>query len=293
MNNYSVLNPNRGIKSELVLSAISILIIVVIVIILKKGIKKRAKRQGKEEKHPFRIILKWYYILIAITFPFYLWLGHESHNDLWSSAFLIGVPIGISLGTIGGGWIDTIKSIIATSLVSALVLYFGKVIPIVNNNFVIIVNCISSISFIISGIAMYRSKGDLLRKQDVIEFTGYVGDYKNWGADGQKFFSNGDIEVKKSIFTNDISYIDKNTGHVIATGKKNIIGEETITDSSGNTYKERKGALGSKYIDSNGNTIFKKEKNFLDDTIIKDNNGNILYKEDDNFFSENKRFKKK
>ena len=294
MGDYSVLSPNSGMKSELILSAISIIIVVIVILALKSGIKKRAEKQGKEEKHPLRVILKWYYILIAIAFPFYLWFGHESHNNTWAGAFLIGVPIGVCLGTIGGGWIDTLVSIIKVSILSALVLHFGKVIPIFNNNFETIINTLSSIAFIISAIAMFRSKGDLLRKQEKIEFTGYVGDYTSWSSDGQRLTDNGDIEAKKNYLTGNITYINKNTGQVIGTGRKGFFNNEIITDTSGNTITEKKGMLGgSTYTDSNGNVVFKKEKDFIGDTVIKDSNGNTIYKGEDNIFSDNITFKKK
>ena len=67
MGSYSVFDPYSGMKSELILSAVSIIIVVAIVLVLKKGIKKRAEKKGKEEKHPFRVIIKWYYIIVAIV----------------------------------------------------------------------------------------------------------------------------------------------------------------------------------------------------------------------------------
>ena len=50
---------------------------------------------------------------------------------------------------------------------------------------------------------------------------------------------------------------------------------------------------GSTYTDSNGNVVFKKEKDFIGDTVIKDSNGNTIYKGEDNIFSDNITFKKK
>ena len=83
--NMPALNPNSGMKSEIILSVISILIVLAIILLLRKLIKKHAEKHGKEEKHPFRIICKWYYIIVAIGYTFYLWYGKENYNDLWSN----------------------------------------------------------------------------------------------------------------------------------------------------------------------------------------------------------------
>lgn len=289
MGSYSVFDPYSGMKSELMLSLVSIIIVVAIVLFIKKEIKKRAEKQGKEEKHPFRVILKLYYIIVAIVAPFYMWFSGENYNNLWAGAFLIGVPIGICLGTIGGGWMDTIFSVFGAAAVSALVLHFGKVIPIFNNNFEVIVKTISSICFIVSAIAMYRSKGDLLRKQEKRQTSDYVG----YTGEGYSPYGSGDIEAKEDWLTGDTQYIDKNTGKVVATGKKGFFDEETITDNNGNVFKERKGAFGSTYSDSHGNVAFRKEEGVLGGTVVKDSNGNRIYEGEDNFFSDGETFKKK
>ena len=289
MGSGSAFDPNSGMKSELILTLVSIIIVIAIVKIARKKVVKHAEKKGKEEKQPFRVILKWYYIIVAIGFPFYLWFGHESQNDLWARSFLIGVPIGVSLGTIGGGWMDTLKSVFGAALVSSLVLHFGKLIPVFNNNIDVIVNTISSILFIISAIVMFRSKGDLLRKQEKRQTNDYAGYMGEWESP----FTSGNIEAKKDWLTGDTQYIDKNTGNVVATGKKGFFDEETITDNNGNVFKERKGTFGSTYTDSHGNVAFKKEDGAFGDTVVKDSKGNRIYEGEDNFFSDGKTFKKK
>lgn len=285
-------DPNAGMKSELMLSAISIVIVVAIVLILKKKIKKRAEKQGKEEKHPFRVILKWYYIIVAIVAPFYIWLSGESYNDLWAGAFLIGVPIGMCLAIIGGGWLDTLKSIFGASIVAALILHFGKVIEPFRNNFEVIVKSISSIAFVISAIKMFGSKGDFLRKQEKRQVSNYVGSYGDWSSPFES--SSGDVERKENWITGDYEYVDKNTGKVVATGKKDFFdGSETITDVNGNTYKENKGIFSSSYTDSHGNVAFKKEEGAFGNSVIKDSNGNTIYEGDDDFLSDGINYKKK
>lgn len=289
MGSYSVFDPYSGMKSELILSAVSIIIVVAIVLVLKKGIKKRAEKKGKEEKHPFRVIIKWYFIIVAIVAPFYMWFSGENYNNLWAGAFLIGVPIGMYLATMGGGWQDSLMYVFGSSFVTALVLHFAKIIPPVKNNFEVIVKSISSIAFIISAIKMFGSKGDFLRKQEKRQTSDYVGYTGEWESP----FSSGDIEAKEDWLSGDIQYIDKNTGNVVATGKKGYFGDETITDNNGNVFKERKGAFGSTYSDSHGNVAFKKENDYLGDTVVKDSNGNTIYKGEDNFFSDGKTYKKK
>lgn len=49
--NMPALNPNSGMKSEIILSVISILIVLAIILLLRKLIKKHAEKHGKEEKH--------------------------------------------------------------------------------------------------------------------------------------------------------------------------------------------------------------------------------------------------
>lgn len=277
-------NPNAGMKSELILSAVSIVIVVAIVLILKKMIKKRAEKQGKEEKHPFRVILKWYYILVAIAFPFYLWLGNEKYNGVWEGAFLIGVPIGMSLAVIGDGWIDTLKSVFGSSLVVALVLHLANVIGPFRNNFETIVKIISSIAFVISAFSMFKSKGDFLRKPTLPKYRGYAGGYTNsYSGNSSNPFEGGDFKKKKN-WSGGYDYIDAKTGKVIAQGKIGLFGEETIVDEHGNTILQERdnGIFGSSYKDANGNTVYKKDTNIFGDNQIKDANGNTIF-EDDSF----------
>lgn len=285
LSDISAFNPNAGMKSELILSIVSIIIVIAIVLILKKKIKKHAEKHGREEKHPFRVILKWYYIIIAIAFPFYLWFGKKSHNDIWAGAFLIGVPIGMCLAVIGDGWIDTLKSVFGSSLVVALVLHFANIIEPFRNNLELIVKIISSIAFVISAFRMFKSKGDFLRKPTLPKYRGYAGDYTSYsfGSDSSNPFEGGNF-IKKKNWSGGYDYIDEKTGKVMYQGKVGFFGEETIVDENGKTVLQEKdyGMFGSNYQDSKGNTVYKKDKNIFGDNQIKDTNGNTIF-EDDSF----------
>ena len=280
--NMPALNPNSGMKSEIILSVISILIVLAIILLLRKLIKKHAEKQGKEEKHPFRIICKWYYIIVAIGYTFYLWYGKENYNDLWSSAFLLGIPIGIALAVHGDGWKETLMYVFSASLCSALVLHFGKTFESFKNNYELIVKIVGSIAFVISAIRMFGSKGEFIKKSSLIQSNTYSGsDYSNsYNNNSSNPFEGGNF-TKKRNYSGGYDYIDSKTGKVIAKGKISLSGEETIVDEHGNTVlKEKKGIFSSTYKDANGNTVYTKDTDIFGDNQIKDNNGNVKYEDD-------------
>ena len=297
--NLPGMNRGAALRQDMMLSFISIIIFIAIVLFLKKVIQKRDKKNGKKESHPFRTMFKWYYIVVALLSAIFVWTGSLPITSFWQKAIVVGIPLGVIIAaSTSPGWRSTLSEVFGCVVVSAigvLLLNFATKAGFEYADQVI--KILSSVLYIISAVAMYKNDGELIASEP----TYYSSSYSSYSSTSSSSsantdpFSGGDFRRKKDFMGN-IEYIDKATGKVIAKGKEDYWGKETIKDNEGKVIlQEKDGFFGSRYEDANGNTRYTKDTNIFGDHEIKDSSGNTKFVDDalDRWITGNSDYKKR
>ena len=283
------MNPGAAMRQELILSFVSILILIGIVLFLRKLIKNHDKKKGKKESHPFRTIVKWYYIVVALLAAIFVWTGNVPTTSFIEKAMAVGIPLGmIVAASSSNGWKTTLGTLFTFVIVSAVGVFILKIASNMGFQYADqVVKGASSLFFVISAFSVFKTQGEFIAKETSYYSSSstYSGSssYSTSSSSSSQTdpFSGGNFKRKRDIFGN-IEYIDEATGQVKYKGKENYWGEETITDSNGKVVLKEKdyGIFGSSYQDSHGNTKYRKDTDIFGDHQIKDNYGNVKYEDD-------------
>lgn len=153
----------KFIAQELILSAISILIIVLIVKLLIRVIRKHDAKRGVTDSKPIRKICKWFFILMAIGYIYYLWFGniHYYLNDHVEVATTLGVPIGIITALGIADWKATLWNIVKCSIICGFVAFFAAIF-IPKGYYDLVVKIAATIIWAFSAIQMFKSDGSYI-----------------------------------------------------------------------------------------------------------------------------------